>query len=83
MINSSMLVEKAKNMDVSAKITGIKYSPFSCRKLNVHNIFCLDSALAADGTFILQFDEKTQIALSWWVSAKEHELTHMQECMTL
>lgn len=65
-----MLVEKAKNMDVSAKITGIKYSPFSCRKLNVHNIFCLDSALSAAGTFILQFDEKTQIALSWWVSAK-------------
>ncbi len=57
-------------MHVSAKITGIKYSPFLCRKLNIHPIECLDSALAADGAFILKLDEKRQIALSWWVSAK-------------
>ncbi len=57
-------------MHVSANITGIKYSPFLCRKLNIHPIEHLDSALAADGAFILKFDEKKQIALSWWVSAK-------------
>jgi len=57
-------------MHVSAKITGIKYSPFLCRKLSIHPIECLDSALAADGAFILKLDEKRQIALSWWVSAK-------------
>lgn len=57
-------------MGVFAKITGIKYTPFLCKKLNAHPIVCLDSALAADGTFILKLDERKQIALSWWVSAK-------------
>lgn len=57
-------------MDVLAKITGIKYSPFLCRNLNTFTIEHLDDALSKEGTFILSIDKKRQIALSWWVSAK-------------
>jgi hypothetical protein len=57
-------------MDVSAKITGIKYSPSLCRDLRVYNISDLDSALSQDGSFLLNVSYKKQIALSWWVSAK-------------
>lgn len=57
-------------MGVSAKITGIKYSPFLCRDLKIYNISNLHSALSQDGSFLLDVDGKKQIALSWWVSAK-------------
>lgn len=57
-------------MDVSAKITGIKYSPFLCRNLNTFRIGHLEEALSKEGTFILNIDKTRQIALSWWVSAK-------------
>lgn len=57
-------------MNVLAKITGIKYSPLLCRKLDTFNIEYLDDALSCDGTFILTVDKKRQIAISWWTSAK-------------
>lgn len=57
-------------MDVSAKIVGIKYSPFLCRALNEYSISELDVALSKDATFILTIDKNKQIALSWWVSPK-------------
>src|SRR3989338_210627 len=57
-------------IDISAKITGIKYTPFLCRKLKTYNLIDFDSALSNDATFILKVDEKNQIAVSWWVSAK-------------
>lgn len=57
-------------MDLSAKITGIKYLPFLCRDLRVYGISDLNSALSQDGSFLLNIGEKKQIALSWWVSAK-------------
>jgi len=57
-------------MDVSAKITGIKYSPFLCRDLRVYDISDIDSALSQDGSFLLNVDDKNRVALSWWVSAK-------------
>lgn len=57
-------------MDISAKITGIRYSPFLCRDLNVYNINDLKNALSSEGSFILNFPKEKQIALSWWVSAK-------------
>lgn len=57
-------------MDVSAKITGIKYSPFLCRTLNEYSFPELDKALSKDGTFILTINRNKQIAVSWWVSAK-------------
>ena len=40
-------------MDVSAKITGIKYLPFLCRDLKIYDISDLDAALSQDGSFIL------------------------------
>ena len=55
---------------ITAKIKGIKYTPFLCRKLNTFNFNELDKALSKDATFILKIDDKNQIALSWWVSAK-------------
>ncbi len=56
-------------MDISAKITGIRYSPFLCRDLNTFDMDNLDVALSKDGTFILNIDDR-KLAISWWVSAK-------------
>ncbi len=57
-------------MDVSAKITGIEYSPFLGRNLNSFSIDQLAEALSSDATFILNIDKNRQIAMSWWRSAK-------------
>lgn len=57
-------------MNITAKITGIKYTPFLCRKLNVFSLKEIDEALSKEATFILKIDDKSQIAVSWWVSAK-------------
>lgn len=56
--------------NITAKIKGIKYKPFLCRKLNVFDFEKLSEALSKEATFILKIDDKNQIALSWWVSAK-------------
>ena len=56
-------------MDISAKITGIKYTPFLCRKLHTFNLEDFDEALSKEATFTLKIDEH-EIAVSWWVSAK-------------
>jgi len=57
-------------MDIFAKISGIKYTPFLCRKLNNFCFDDLDIALSKYGTFILDINEKNKAAVSWWVSAK-------------
>ena len=61
---------------ISARITGVKYSPFLCRKLHTFDMTSLKLALSTEATFILKvnneqqaFDEN-QIAIRWWVSAK-------------
>ena len=59
-----------KMRNISAKIKEIKYTPLLCRELNVFNFTELDKALSNDATFILKINDKNQIALSWWVSAK-------------
>jgi len=56
--------------NISAKIKGIKYTPFLCRELSIFNLADLDKALSNNATFILKIDDKNQIAISWWVSAK-------------
>ena len=56
--------------NISAKIKGIKYTPLLCRKLHTFNFSELDQGLSKEATFILRTDDKNQIALSWWVSAK-------------
>src|SRR3989344_6130505 len=55
---------------ITAKIKGIKYTPLLCRRLNTFKFDELDRAIPKEATFILKIDEKNQIALSWWVSAK-------------
>lgn len=55
---------------ITAKIKGIKYTPLLCRRLHTFNFNELDKALSKEATFILKIDDKNQIALSWWVSAK-------------
>jgi len=57
-------------MDITAKITGIEYTPFLCRKLNVFDLKDFDEALSSEATFILKIDEEHKVAVSWWVSAK-------------
>lgn len=57
-------------MNISAKITGIKYSPFLCRKLHTFNLSELEKALSKEATFILRINDENKIAVSWWVSAK-------------
>jgi hypothetical protein len=57
-------------MDVSAKIIGIKYLPFLCRKLETYKIEEFDQALSRDATFTLELTPKDNIAISWWVSPK-------------
>jgi len=55
---------------ISANINGIRYTPFLCKKLYTFNISELSEALSKKATFILRVDDKNQIAMSWWVSAK-------------
>lgn len=57
-------------INISAKITGIKYTPFLCRELHTFNFDNFSMALSKEATFILKVDDKNQIAVSWWVSAK-------------
>src|SRR3989338_2692554 len=56
--------------EIFAKITGIKYTPFLCRELNIFSFRELNSALAKEAVFILKIDNQNQIVVSWWVSAK-------------
>ncbi len=57
-------------MDLSAKITGIKYTPFLCRKLSSYDFNDLEKALSTSATFILNINKENNVAISWWVSAK-------------
>lgn len=57
-------------MDISAKITGIKYTPLLCRDLKSYNFQNLETALSTSGSFILNINKKNSVAVSWWVSAK-------------
>jgi len=57
-------------MNISAKITGIKYCPFLCRKLHTFDLSELEQALSKEATFILRINDENKIAISWWVSAK-------------
>lgn len=56
-------------MDISAKITGIKYTPFLCRDLEIFDIRDLRHALSKKSVFVLNSNKK-HFAISWWVSAK-------------
>jgi len=57
-------------LDIYATITGIKYTPFLCRKLKIYNLSHFEQALTKDATFLLKIDDENTIAVSWWVSCK-------------
>ncbi|MCX7999288.1 MAG: hypothetical protein N3A69_10125, partial [Leptospiraceae bacterium] len=57
-------------IQVTAKIKGLKYTPFLCRHLSTFPFSDLDKALEKEATFLLQTNQKNQVAISWWVSAK-------------
>ena len=56
-------------MIIDAKITGIKYSPLLCNKLNIYEFNNFDKALEKDSSFILNVNNN-EVAISWWVSPK-------------
>ena len=51
-------------MDLSAKITGIKYKPFLCAKLKTYAFKDLEKALATSGAFTLDVDKGNKVAMS-------------------
>lgn len=57
-------------MDLSAKITGIKYKPFLCANLKTYVFNDLGKALSKKAVFILDVDKENKVAVSRWVSAK-------------
>ena len=65
-----MFTAKKENMDLSAKIKGIKYQPLLCKELRIYDLSDLEKALDTSASFILKFNKENQIAMSWWVSPK-------------
>jgi hypothetical protein len=57
-------------MKIEANISGIKYSPFLCRELNLWNLTQIKEALSKESSFILNLNGANKIAVSWWVSSK-------------
>jgi hypothetical protein len=57
-------------MNILARITGIKYKPLLCRKLETFDFEDIATALSNNATFILNIDRENKVAVSWWVSAK-------------
>lgn len=56
-------------MDLSAKITGISYTPHLCSSLKTFSLADLEQAFA-NSAFILDIDHMNRIAVSRWVSPK-------------
>jgi len=57
-------------MNITAKITGIKYTPLLCRKLNLWKWEQISEAISKEAAFLLIVNTKNRIAVSWWVSPK-------------
>lgn len=70
MTHLRLLHAKQGNMDLSAKITGIKYKPFLCAKLKTYAFKDLQKSLSKSAVFILDVNKENRVAVSWWVSAK-------------
>jgi hypothetical protein len=69
-INLKLFYRKPVNMDLSAKIKGIKYKPLLCRELQIFEFIDLEKALGSSASFILTVNKENKVAVSWWVSAK-------------
>ncbi|MCM8816880.1 MAG: hypothetical protein NC913_05140, partial [Candidatus Omnitrophica bacterium] len=59
-----------ENMDLSAKIKGIRYKPLLCRDLEIFEFKDLEKALGCSSSFIIDVNKENRIAISWWVSPK-------------
>jgi len=62
-------------MEITAKITGVKYKPLMCQKSEEYNFDKLSNVLSQNtktATFILDFGENNKMAVSRWVSAKRY-----------
>lgn len=57
-------------MNILARITGIKYKPLLCRRLETFDFEDIATALSSHATFILNVGKENKVAVSWWVSAK-------------
>ncbi|MEJ5315216.1 MAG: hypothetical protein WHS45_12645 [Anaerolinea sp.] len=57
-------------MHIQAVIKGIQYDPFSGKTLNEYGIEDLEEAFQTDASFLLRFSDRTQLAVSYWVSPK-------------
>lgn len=57
-------------IDITAIITGMKYTPLLCRELETFNVDELERAISQDASFILRLKNGNEMAFSWWVSAK-------------
>lgn len=57
-------------MEIQAEITGIKYKPFLCKKLEEISLDNFAHALSKNANFILNLDNINKFAISWWVSPK-------------
>ncbi|MCD6528256.1 hypothetical protein J7K44_01305 [bacterium] len=57
-------------MDLSAKITGIKYKPFLCADLKEFSFRELKEALSKYASFLLNVSKGKNVAISRWTSAK-------------
>ena len=58
------------DINIIAKIIGIKYKPFLVRKLKEYDLKDLHKVLNKDATFLLNIGNDNRFAVSWWVSAK-------------
>lgn len=56
-------------MNIFAKIIGIKYTPFLCKKLNNFSFNDLNIALSKEATFSLDIND-SKFAVSQWISPK-------------
>lgn len=57
-------------MNITAKITGIKYEPLLCKKQNLWSFDDIGKAISKEATFLLKINSENKIAISWWVSSK-------------
>jgi len=56
--------------NIFAEITGIKYTPYLCRKLRTFEFADFAKAFSEESTFVLRMNHEQKIAISWWVSSK-------------
>jgi len=59
-----------ETLNISGKITGIKYAPLLTKNLTKYSLKEFDYALAKESVFLLDLGRDNELAISSWVSAK-------------